>query len=161
MAEVAELQSCDGYTVEGQGGCLGWVEETWLDAEGHPGAVAVRTPDGQRALLLAESVLAVDPDAQEVVVGPDADLRVLEAPRIDGTLSATWRATDEHVEPFPAEAHAGPAAPALAAARASTFRRDRAVWQAIALALGCIATLVALEIGLAFGIAYLVTGHAY
>jgi hypothetical protein len=85
---------------------------------------------------------------------------VLEAPRIDGALRATWQATDEHVETVPAEAHAAPEAPALTAARATTLRVDRAVWQAIAIALGCIAGLVLLEIGLAFGIAYLVTGHA-
>lgn len=161
MATVAELQTCDGFTVEGPEGCLGWVEETWLDAEGHPGAVAVRTADGRRALLLAEAVLAVDPDAQEVLVGPDADLRALDAPRIDGSLTATWRATDEHVEPVPAAAHAAPEEPGLAAARAATSHCERPVWQTIAFALGCLAALIAFEIALAYGVAQLVTGHAY
>ena len=163
MATVAELQSCDGFTIESPDGCLGWVEETWLDDEGHPGAVAVRTPDGTRALLLAEAVQAVDPDAQEVLVGPDAELLALEAPRLDGaggTIAATWRATGEHVTPVVAEAHAAPEAPALEAARAVTAHHERPPWQTVAFALACIAVLVMLEIGLAFGIAYLVAGRA-
>ena len=159
MATVAQLQTCDGFTVESHAGCLGWVEETWLGADGHPAALAVRTSDGRRALLLAEEVLAVDPDAQEVLVGEDADLRALEPPRLTSADTATWHATEEHLTTTAAAAHAAPEAPALAAARAATFHRDRAVWRAIALALGCIATLVAFEIGLAFGIAYLVTGN--
>jgi hypothetical protein len=159
MATVAQLQTCDGFTVEGPDGCLGWVEETWLGADGHPAALAVRTCDGQRALLPAEAVLAVDPDAQEVVVGADVDLRVLEPPRLTDADTATWHATEEHLTATPATAHATLQAPALAAARAATSQRDRAVWRAIAIALGCIATLVAVEIGLAFGIAYLVTGN--
>lgn len=159
MAIVTQLQTCDGFTVEGPDGCLGWVEETWLDADGHPGALAVRTSTGQRALLFAEEVLAVDPDAQEVLVGEDADLRVLEPPRLTSADTATWHATDEHLIATAAAAHAVPRTPALAAARAATSQHDRAVWHVIAIALGCIATLVALEIGLAFGIAYLVTGN--
>jgi hypothetical protein len=159
MATVAQLQTCDGFTVEGPDGCLGWVEETWLGADGHPAALAVRTCDGRRALMLADAVLAVDPDAQEVLVGADADLRALEPPRLTSEDTATWHATAEHVTASAAAAHAVPQAPALVAARAATSQRDRAVWQTIAIALGCIATLVAFEIGLAFGVAYLVTGN--
>ena len=120
MAVVADLENCDGFAIEAPGGCLGWVEETWLDAAGHAGAVAVRTADGQRALLLAEAVQAVDPDAQELLVGADPELLALEAPRIasaDGTIAATWRASDAHLTPAVAAAHTAPAAPALAAAR--------------------------------------------
>lgn len=159
MALVTQLQTCDGFTVEAPDGCLGWVEETWLDDDGHPGALAVRTSTGQRALLFTEEVLAVDPDAQEVLVGGDADLRVLEPPRLTSADTAIWHATEEHMIATSAAAHAVPRAPALAAARAATSQRDRAVWRVIAIALGCIATLVAVEIGLAFGIAYLVTGY--
>jgi hypothetical protein len=164
MATVAELESCDGFTVEAPGGCLGWVEETWLDSAGHPGAFAVRTPDGQRALLLAEAVQAVDPDAQEMFVGPATELLALEAPRIasaDATIAATWRASDSHLAPVVAGAHAEPEEPALAAARTATAHRERPLWQTVAFALGCLATLVAFEIGLAYGIAYLVTGQPY
>ena len=159
MATVAQLQTCDGFTVEGPDGCLGWVEETWLGADGHPAALAVRTCDGRRALLRADAVLAVDPDAQEVLVGEDADLRALEPPRLTSADTATWHATGEHLTARAAAAHAAPHAPALAAARAATSQRDRTVFRAIAIALGCIAALVAFEIGLAFGVAYLVTGN--
>jgi hypothetical protein len=164
MATVAELESCDGFTIEAPAGCLGWVEETWLDAAGHPAAVAVRTPNGQRALLLAEAVQAVDADAQEVLVGPDTELLALEAPRIasaDGTIAATWRASDAHLAPVVAGAHAAPKEPALAAARTATEHRERPLWQIVVFAFGCLATLVAVEIGLAYGIAYLVTGQPY
>jgi hypothetical protein len=159
MATVAQLETCDGFTVEAPDGCLGWVEETWLDADGHPGAVAVRTVDGRRALLVVADVVAVDPDAQEVLVGADADLRALEPPRLTGEDTATWQATDEHLPATAAAAHAEPHEPALAAARAATSHRDRAVWQSIALAVAAIAMLVAFEIGLAFGVAYLLTGN--
>ena len=42
-----------------------------------------------------------------------------------------------------------------------TAQRERALWQIVAFALGSLAALVAFEIGLAYGIAYLVTGRAY
>lgn len=164
MATIAQLHSCDGFTVEGPAGCLGWVEETWFDSGDHPAALAVRTADGRRALLLAEVVEAVDPDAQEVLVGAEVDLLALEPPRIasvDGTIAATWRATDEHLVATPAGAHAVPEQPALAAARAATATHERALWQTIVFALAFLAGLIAAEIGLAFGIAYLVTGRPY
>jgi hypothetical protein len=165
VATVAELESCDGFTIEAPAGCLGWVEETWLDAAGHPGAVAVRTPDGQRALLLADAVVAVDADAQEVLVGADAELQALEPPRIasvDGTIAATWKARDAHLAPVvAAPAHAAPTEPALAAARTATAHHERPLWQVVAFAFACLALLVAVEIGLAYGIAYLVTGRPY
>jgi len=159
MTTVAQLQTCDGFTVENPDGCLGWVEETWLGADGHPAALAVRTPDGLRALMLVDDVLAVDPDAQEVLVGADADLRVLEPPRLTSADTATWHASEEHLTATAAAAHAAPTTPALSAARAATTHRDRTVFRAIAIALAAIAALVAFEIGLAFGIAVLVTGN--
>jgi len=164
MTTVAELETCDGFIVEAPAGCIGWVEETWLDATGHPAAVAVRTPAGQRALLLAADVRAVDPDAQEVLVGPDTELLALDPPRLESggeTIAATWRATDAHLTPVVAGAHAQPATPALAAARSATSHRERPLWQIVVFALGCLALLIAFEIGLDFGIAYLVTGQPY
>jgi hypothetical protein len=164
MTTVALLGTYDGFTVEDADGCLGWVEETWLDTDGRPGALAVRTPDGRRALLLAADVQAVDPDAQEVFAVPDADLLALEPPRIasaDGTLAATWRATSAHMIPVHAGAHAPPHAPALDAARAVTARHERSLARTALLALAALATVVALFIGLAYGIATLVTGHPY
>jgi hypothetical protein len=163
MATVAELQSCDGFTVESPGGVLGWVEETWLDGSDHPGALAVRTCDGRRALLPAEAVLAVDVDAQEVLIGADAELLELDAPRIassDGTLAASWRTTGAVVEAAPAEEEAPPS-PALTASRAATALHERPLAHTIALALIGLAALIAFEIGLAFLAAYLATGHPY
>jgi hypothetical protein len=150
MTRVTQLQRCDGFTVESPDGRLGWVEETWLGADGHPGALVVRMSDNRRGLLRAEDVVAVDPDAREVLVGADADLRVLEPPRLTDADTATWHATEEHLT---ATATAG------AAAGAATSQRDRAVWQSIAIAMGCIAALIAVEIALAYGVAYLVTGN--
>ncbi len=90
MTAVAELQSCDGFSVEGVEGLLGWVEETWLDDSGHPAALAVRTSDGRRALLPVDAVRAVDPDTQQVIVARP-QLQELDAPRManaDSTLAA-------------------------------------------------------------------------
>jgi hypothetical protein len=158
---VAHLGNCDGFTVESSDGCLGWVEETWLDAAGHPAALALRTADGERALLMAESVRGVDADAQEVFVAADAVLHGLEPPRVENLDSApvaSWRASST-IEPAAAAAHTAPVAPALVAARAATTRVQRPPWQIVLLALAGLAALVAFEIGLAFGIAYLVTGR--
>jgi hypothetical protein len=41
-----------------------------------------------------DAVPAVDPDAQEVLVRHDADLRVLEPPRLTSADTATWHATE-------------------------------------------------------------------
>lgn len=166
MSTIAELQSCDGFAVEGRGGVLGWVEETWLDASGHPGALAIRTPDGRRGLLLTDAVAAVDPDTQEVLVEAGAALLELESPRLEdgeGAVAASWRTTGAVVEPLlaPLPPEAAPASPAVAAARDATAARRRAPWQIVALFLGSLATIVALEIALAFLVAYLVTGRAY
>jgi hypothetical protein len=160
MTKVAELQSCDGFAVEGPDGALGWVEETWLDSADHAGALAVRTADGRRALLLAESVVAVDLDAQQVLVTGGEPLLGLDAPRLEdgGRLVASWSTTGAVVEPAPQDDEPSPA---IAAARAASAPRDRPPLLYVLLALGSLAGLVALEIGLAFGIAYLVTGHAY
>jgi hypothetical protein len=99
-----------------------------------------------------------------VFVDADVELLALEQPRlasVDGRVAAMWTATNEHLVATPAGAHAVPEAAALSAARATTASHERALWQTIALALGILAGMIAAEIGLAFGIAYLVTGHPY
>jgi hypothetical protein len=166
MATIAALESCDGFAVEAADGLLGWVEETWLDGEGRPGALALRTRAGGRALLLAQDVQAVDPDTQEVVLRADAKLHELDAPRlesVDGTIAASWRTTGAAVEPAPAPlaAESEPAAPAVAAVRAATAHVERPLPYIVAFALCVLAAIVAFQIALAFLVAYLVTGRAY
>jgi len=164
MATIAELETCDGFAVETPDGLLGWVEETWLDRSDHPAALAVRTPDGRRGLLLAETVRAVDPDTQEVLVEAGTSLVELAAPRlarVDGAVAASWRTTGAIVEPTPMPLGASPASPAVAAARTATVHVERPLWSIVVFALGLLATLVSAEIGLMFLVAWLVTGHAY
>jgi hypothetical protein len=161
MALVAQLTSCDGFTVESAEGCVGWVEETWLDDAGHPAALALRTSDGRRALLLADAVQAVDPDAQEVFLAGDAVLHGLEPPHVQtlaGDPVASWRAAGTVELPTAGAPHARPAAPALAAARAGTTAGGWPAVHMIVLAFVGLALLVGVEIALAFGITYLVTG---
>jgi hypothetical protein len=161
MATVAELQSCDGFSVEGADGLLSWVEETWLDDSDHPAALAVRTSSGRRGLLPADAIRAVDPDTQQVIVA-NPQLQELDAPRLatfDSALAASWRTTGALIDP----AAAAPATPpaALAASRSLTAHRERPFWQIAVFMLAGLATLVAFEIGLDFFVAYLVTGRAY
>jgi hypothetical protein len=163
MTTVAEVATCDGFTVEAPDGALGWVEESWLDATDHPGAFAVRTADGRRALLSADAVQAIDLDTQELFVATDAVMLELEAPRItglDGDAVASWRSTGATVEhPVVLAPHATPTAPSLAASRSATHHTERPFVQVVAIGLACLVALIAIEIALAFTIAYLVTGH--
>jgi hypothetical protein len=161
MATVAELKTCDGFAVEAPDRLLGWVEETWLDRGDHPAALAIRTPDGRRGLLLAETVTAVDPDSQEVLVPTGAALQELDAPRLErsnGSVVASWRTTGATVGPRASAAEESPL-PALAAARMSTAHAQRPLWHTLGFALAALVTLVCLEIGAAFLVAYLVTGY--
>jgi hypothetical protein len=162
VTALSEVVTCDGYTVEGPTGCLGWVEETWVDAGDRPAAFAIRTVDGRRALVRVDAIQAIDADAQEVFVPAEAALLELEPPRLEGAGGdqvATWRATSSLLTPAAALGHLEPTEPALLGARTSTARRERSLVRTILLALGCLATLVAVEIALAFAIAYLVAGR--
>jgi hypothetical protein len=173
VATVAhpDLKCCDGFRVESPIGLLGWVEEPWLSASGEPTALAVRMVDGRRALLLVGDVTGVEPEREEVFAREHGALLELGAPRveaIDGdggapTLVASWRTTGATLEP--------PSPPGLVRRTALAVRPWRLAppppegadppWQSIALMLLLVTTLVCLEIALAFGIAYLVTGRAY
>jgi hypothetical protein len=162
MTSLVELLTCDGFAIDSPRGCIGWVEETWLDHAGHPAALAIRMCDGRRALLSLDAVRAVDGDAQEVLVAEDPLLHELEPPRLldRAGVEASWRATDQLVQPATVVETDVPTAPAVVAARVRTAPHGRPAWVAIAIAFACLALLVAVEIGLAFGIAYLVTGRA-
>ena len=92
-----QLDGTDGFAVQSRDGRVGTVEEIWLDRSEKPCALAVRTPDGRRGLLLGEQVITIDREGQWVVVSPDAELRELDAPRLalDGRtrVAASWQTT--------------------------------------------------------------------
>ena len=148
MTKLAELHDCDGFHVDARVGQVGVVEETWLDEDGHPVALAVRS-DAGRALLLAEDVVDVDPDAREVIVRPSARLLELDLPRLeqrDGAPTASWRTTGAV---FPIEPTGSPGA------------EGTVPWRLAAKLVAGIAVILGVQMGLAFLVAYLVTGHAY
>ena len=86
MATIApkRLSGCDGFRVESPRGQLGWVEEPWLGPDAEPAALAVRTRDGERRLLVADAVEAVLDEEHTVVVRRDADLLKPDASRLEG-----------------------------------------------------------------------------
>jgi hypothetical protein len=83
MATIApeRLGGCDGFRVESPRGRLGWVEEPWLGPGAEPAALAVRTCDGERRLLVVDAVEAVLDEEHIVVVRQDADLIELDGSR--------------------------------------------------------------------------------
>lgn len=160
MATVrqARLRGCDGFRVETPEGLLGWVEEAWLGPAAEPAALAIRTLDGRRALLLAEDVEAVLEDEETVLLRGEPKLLELEAPRIDGTspVSASWSTTGAVLEP--------PRPPGVLR-RLALARRpwrlapppgpwvERPLWQLMALLYAGIILLAALVMMLAFAVA--------
>lgn len=146
VTKLAEIQACDGFHVDAGVGEVGIVEETWLDETGHATALAVRAAGDRIALLLAEDVADVDVDAQEVLVRPGARLLELEPPRGDGRPSAEWRTTGAVV---PLEPTGNPGAEVVVP------------WQTAVKLVTAIAVILGVQMGLAFLVAYLVTGHAY
>jgi hypothetical protein len=157
-----ELHDTDGFLVESPDGDLGWVEEVWLSEGGEARALAVRTADGRHGLLLDEDVLTVDRERRWVVVPEKPRLLELAAPRVTGgdggALAASWATTgsDLDVTPRPHRLWHIPYRPAEPKAPARR-RKDRPVWQGIALLLVTIAFLVGATTALAFVIADLLT----
>src|SRR5438093_9915015 len=102
VERVHALGESEGYTVESPDGSIGWVEEVWLGERGEPRAIALRTVDGTRALLLAEEVTAVDHEHGWVVIHADPCLRELDPPRLtpgpNGRLTASWTTTGKTLE---------------------------------------------------------------
>jgi hypothetical protein len=89
------LLSCDGFRVVSADARIGSVEEVWLGDDGDPVGLAIRTAAGQRGLVLADDVAAVDAEHCWVVVDPDVRILELEPPRLvqpspDGRLEAIW-----------------------------------------------------------------------
>jgi hypothetical protein len=159
----AELRDTDGFLVESPDGDLGWVEEVWLAESGEPKALAVRTADGRHCLLLDEEVLAVDRERRWVVVSEKPKLLELAAPRVtggvDGPLAASWATTgsDLEVTPRPHRLWHVPYRPSEPKAPTRRRRKERPIWQGIALLLVTIAFLVGVTTALAFAIAHLLT----
>jgi hypothetical protein len=160
MATVVrrELLGCDGFRVESPQGLLGWVEETWLGAGQEPAALAVRTLDGRRGLLLAEDVDVVLANDELVLMDGEGRLLELDAPRLSrssngATLAAAWQTTGRTLEP---PSPPGPVQRALLAVRPWRLapppgpRGERPLWQIVAVLYACLAVIVGAGIGLSF-----------
>jgi hypothetical protein len=148
VSTVATHPDYAGFALEGPEGRLGWIEETWLDENDHPRGYAVHTVDGRRALLEAHDVIASDPDAGELFVGARARLLELDAPRTVDGAAASWRLTGAVVDVVPeGQAHA------------PRSKAPMPVWRVAAIGLTAVAALALTEIGVDYGVSYLVTGH--
>ena len=172
MATVVpdRLLGCDGFRVESPEGLLGWVEEAWLGPSREPTALAIRTIDGRRGLLVAGQIETVVPESELVVMRRGARLLELDVPRVEmasvdeaSVVSASWQTTGEVLEP---PLPPGPARRALLALRPWRLappprpEAERPLWQLVAVLYVSLALIVTLVIGLAFLVARLVTGNA-
>jgi hypothetical protein len=171
IAAQEQLFGCDGFRVESPEGLLGWVEETWIGPSREPTALAVRTLDGRRGLLVAEDVERVNRDHDLVVMDGNGRLLELDVPRVvtaasDGNriVQASWETTGETLEP--------PDPPGVLQRALLVIRpwrlapppqpgADRPLWQQIAVLYTVLAVIVLVVIGLAFLIARLAAGVAY
>jgi hypothetical protein len=164
------LRGCDGFRVEGPRGLIGWVEETWLGPDDETGGFAVRLLDGRRGFVPAESVSASLPEREEIVLADGTRILELGPPRLeralggDGAVTAAWTTTGELLAPpeplgLLRETMVSHRRWRLAPPPAAD--REAPLWQALAALLSGLALLIALEITVAFTVAYLVTGHAY
>jgi hypothetical protein len=162
----AELYETEDFVVESADGPIGRVDEVWLGAHDEPEALAIRTIDGRRALLLSEEVRSVDREYRWVVVRPEPALLELDAPRLaassDGNslhIAATWTTTGARIT---ARAPSRLEWLLRGAAPTKRLRRgQRPVWQAVAILYGGVALAALLLTALAFLIPLFVTGHAY
>jgi hypothetical protein len=170
IAARDQLRACDGFRVESAERLLGWVEETWLGREGEPAALAIRTTDGRRGLVVVEEVDAVLPESDLVVLRPRHRLLELDVPHVElasadgaSVISASWTTTGEMLEPPPPP---GLLQRALLAIRPWRLApppapgAERPLWQLVALLYAAIALIVLLVIGLAFLAAHLAAGGA-
>jgi hypothetical protein len=175
MATVAEtntrLRETDGFVVESPDGDLGWVEEVWVGEANEPAALAVRTVDGQRGLLLGGDVLAVDRENRWVVVPPEPDLLELDVPHLTTTrgegkairIAASWTTTGAPlpVSPRRHRLWRSPSRRPEATPSVPTESPERPLWQPVGVLIASLVLIVAFAITLAFVVARLVTGAAY
>lgn len=170
-ALIGELLHCVGFQVESPSGPVGFVEEVWLGPEDEPTALALRTVEGRRGLLLADEVSTVVSEYQWVVIRPEATLLELEPPRLSGApettaphLTAQWATTGtslpvrQRVKPRRLALRLWRRAPK---AMPATPPPEQPIWRTIAVLYGALALTVGLIIAIAFVIAQLVAGRAY
>jgi hypothetical protein len=158
----AGLHETAGYTVQSAGGTIGRVEEVWLGPEGESQAIAVRTNEGDDALLLAEDVLAVDVEHRWVVVGEHPDLLELAPPRLEahggGRLEASWATTGTVVHPEP---HGRFARPGKTKHDSSPASPERPLWQLVGILYGAVTLIVLAVLALSVLVSWLVGGAPY
>jgi hypothetical protein len=160
-----QLHDTDGFRVESSEGTLGWVEEVWLDDADEPCALAVRTREGRRALLLGDDVIAVQPEQRWVVVPPRPGLLELAPPHLVANgagpvaqLRASWTTTGASI---PVEHRASSRLRLPRASAATAGETERPLWLAVVALYTFIALFVGALIGLSFAVAWLVAGNAY
>lgn len=147
---ASRLRGCDGFRVEAPRGLIGEVEETWLGPDREPAGFAVRLVDGRRGLVLAAAVQAVLRGNEEILLNENAPVQALAAHRLeraagtDEPVTASWATTGDLVSPLP-----------------TSPPPETPMWKAAVTIVTGLALLVALEITLAFSVAYLLTGRAY
>jgi hypothetical protein len=166
-----DLLGCDGFRVEDERGLIGWVEETWLGPSRDPAALAIRTVDGRRGLLLASEVESVVAERELVHIARKGRLLELDVPRFETAsvvgepiVAASWHTTGLTLEPPPP---LGPVQRALLRVRPWRLAAppapvaDRPLWQLVAVLYTCLALIVGLVIGLSFLAARLIAGSPY
>lgn len=166
-----DLLGTDGFRVESDAGLIGWVEEAWLGPAREPAALAIRTIDGRRGLLLAREVESVIADHESIHIVGDGRLLELDVPRFETAsrvgepiVAASWRTTGQTLEP--------PPPPGLAQRALLTVRpwrlappprpgSEQPLWQLVLVLYTCLALIVGLVIGLSFLAARLFAGSPY
>jgi hypothetical protein len=162
----AELYGTEDFAVESADGRIGRVEEVWLGPDDEPEALAIRTVDRRRALLLSEEVRNVDREYRWIVVRPEPTLLELDAPRLapvesDGGLrvAASWETTGARITARPPRRLEWLLRGAAPTRRLR--RGERPVWRAVAILYGSVALAALVLTALAFLIPLFVTGSAY
>ena len=156
-----ELRDTEDYAVETPAGAIGRVEEVWLGPAGDPQALAVRTSDGDHALLLDEDVVTVDREHRWVVVDEHPALLELDAPQLvsrDGRVAAQWTTTGEVVHPEPQLRLTGLR---KAVHRHAPNLADRPLWQLVATLYVALTFIVLFAVGLVFLVSWVATGSPY
>jgi hypothetical protein len=166
-----DLLGCDGFRVESEGGLIGWIEEAWLGPSHDPAALAIRTVDGRRGLLLATEVESVAPERELVYMDREGRLLELGVPQFESAalggepiVAASWHTTGLTLEPPPTP---GPVQRALLRVRPWRLSApprplaERPLWQTLAVVYACLVLIVGLLIGLDFLAARLASGSPY